>query len=287
MSRNLTKTDYLKIRNLAQISFDKILAQDPLPEERFRRKDFIYALRDLDITNEKIKQAMLNKAEKLPQSSNSINAFIVKYSQPYKFKYNENGRIIKTARDSEDLALRLLSPSIATDEHIYPQKLYRQEEIARQKGDTDAMELSDYKVTILTTAHINGLKSDMPIDTFIKKCKYDVKNNIQKHINKLIEVNKNWYNAGRIEDAKRLCEYIQVLKDEFDRRSSLIKPDISEIEDYKENLQNSIEKHNEKMVQKRLKKTGRADNSHKETYIEHGHVMENRKVQKHTSRYKI
>ena len=285
MSRNLPKSDYKKIRDIAQISFDKILAQDPLPEERFRRKEFIYALRDLDLSNEKIKQAMINKAEKLPQSSNSVNAFIVKYSQPYKFKYNNDGKIVKTARDSEELALRLLRPSIATDEHIYPQKLYRQEEIARQKGDESAMELSDYKVTILTSAYINGLKSDTSIDDFIKKCKYDVKNNIQNHIQKLIELDQSWYKCGHIDDAKRLAEYIQVLKKEFDHRSSIISIDISLLNDFLPDLEKSAQKHEEKMVQKRIKKTGRADNSHKEVYIEHGHMLENRKIQKHTSRF--
>ena len=187
MSRKLPKADYLKIRKLAQISFEKILAQDPFPEERFRRKDFLYALKELDISDEKIKQAMIHKAEKLPQSSNSINAFIVKYSQPYKFKINNEGRISKTARDSEDLVLRLLRPSIATDEHIYPQKLYRLEEIARQKGDEEASKLSDFKVTILTSEYINGLKEDMLFDDFVKSCKYDVKSNIKNHIDKLIE----------------------------------------------------------------------------------------------------
>ena len=70
---------------------------------------------------------MLKIAKTLPTSSSSVNAFIVKYSQPYKIKYVD-GELIKTVRDSEELGLRLISPALATDEHIHAHKLYRKEE---------------------------------------------------------------------------------------------------------------------------------------------------------------
>ena len=288
MSRNLPKADYIKIRKLAQVSFDKMLAQNPMPEDRFRRKDFIYALRDLNLSDEKMKEAMVHTAEKLPKSSNSINAFIVKYSQPYKFKYNQIGKLVKIPRDSEEIALRLLMPSVATDEHIYPKKLYRIEEAARQKGDKQAQELSDYKVTILTSAQINEIKEDMLIDDFIKKNnKFNVAENVQNHINKLIDIVEKWMNNGKIEDAKKLSEYIIVLKEEFERRSSIIRIDTQNLSEILPELNKKIEKHEEKTSQKRLKKCGRAANSHKETYLDHkGNPLENRKVQKHNSRFK-
>lgn len=288
MSRNLSKEDYLKVRKLAQVFFDKILAQDPLPEERFRRKEFLFALRNLDISNEKIKQAMIHKAEKLPQSSSSIQAFVVKYSQPYKFKYDDMGKIVKTTRDSQELALRILLPSVGTDEHIYPQKLYRQEELARQNGEKSAQNLSDYKVTILTSSYINGLKGDTLLDDFSKQSKYDIKNNIQKHIDKLIKVDKKWLSKGKVEDAARLTDYIIALKREFDLRSEIVNIDISDLNDIYPELTNRIERMNKskKIPNKRLKKKGRASNSHGEQYVDnHDNVMENRKIQKHVCRY--
>ena len=288
MARNLSKEDYKKVRKLAQVSFDKMLAQDPLPEERFRRKEFLYSLRDLDISDEKMKQAMIHKAEKLPQSSSSVHAFIVKYAQPYKFKYSEDGKLIKIKRDSEDLALRLLLPSVGTDEHIYPQKLYRQEELARQNGQEGAHNLSDYKVTILTSSYINGLKGDKLFDDFIKDSKFDIPQNIQNHIDRLIEIDKKWLSKGRVEDAARLADYIIALKKEFDLRSDYVDIRINDLVDLYPKLDKKIDSRtkNKKIPHRRLKKTGRASNSHSEAYVDHNdNVMENRKVQKHVCRF--
>ena len=288
MARNLPKKDYIKVRNLVQTSFDKIVAQDPLPEERFRRKEFIYSLKDLDISNVKMKESMIKKSQKLPQSSNSFNSFIVKYSQPYKFKYSEDGEIIKVKRDSQELALRLLLPSVGTDEHIYPQKLYRQEELARQNGEEAAHNLSDYKVTILTSSYINGLKGDKLLDDFINESKFDIPKNIQNHIDKLVEIDNKWLSKGKVEDAARLADYIIALKKEFELRSDIVDVSISKLIDLYPKLNNKIEIHakNKKNFHKRIKKTGRASNSHGETYIGNDdNTMENRKVQKHVCRF--
>lgn len=287
ISRGLPRQDYLKVRQFINSEFDKIFEPNQLPEERFKRKDFIYKLKELKLSDRKLLDKMLKTADKLPQSSTSVNAFIVKYSQPYKLKYYEGENYKKIPRDSEELALRLLRPSTATDDHIYPQELYRKEERARQNGDAEAEKLSDMKVTILTTAYINEIKTNMLLDDFIRSSKYDVKNNIQKHTDRLIEICKKWANDGRIEDANKLADYIKILKQEFQLRSEIVDINIDKLEEFLPELSQMEQKYNIKQAQKRLKSTGRADNSHSETYIENnGHQMENRKSHKHTPRFK-
>lgn len=286
--RSLPKSEYEKVRTLIQQSFNKIFAQDPLPEDRFKRKDFIYSLKTIDISDKNIKRKIIATAEKIPNSEDSINAFIVKYSQPYKIKY-ENGEPVKLPRDSEELGLRLLQPSLATDEHIYPQTLYRKEDLARQKGDKTAKNLSSSRVTILTTERINGLKSDMLLDDLIKKSPYDIKENIQNHINRLIHLSKVWMKKGQIEDAFKLTEYIAVLKEEFQRRSKSISIDTKELDEILPGIHNAYSSHMQKMTAKKHKHISHsqnANNTHKEAYTRaDGKTMHNRKIQKHSSRF--
>ena len=80
------KSDHEKVRKLINESFDIIFAQDPLPEERFKRKEFIAKLSRLPMSDTIMQEKLIHLAEKLPQSSNSVHAFIVKYAQPYKIK---------------------------------------------------------------------------------------------------------------------------------------------------------------------------------------------------------
>lgn len=280
---NLPPEDYKKVRQFCQVYFDKILAQDPLPEDRFRRKDLMFSLFDLDISNEKIKQAMQKKASKLPTSTTSFNSFIVKYSQPYKFKYTEDGRIVKSVRDSQDLANRILCRFRATDEHIYPQDFYKKEEKARQNGEEWAKYLSNYRVTILTNDYINSQKGNMPIDDFINISPYPIPKNIQHHVDRLIEIDKKWLIEGKVEDAILLADYIIDLKKEFDRRSHIVNLSISGLST--DTLPSIWEVKSLKKTGKRLPSAGRADNSHHEAYVDrNGHVMKNRKTQEHSAR---
>lgn len=288
ISKNLPRNEFLKVRKLLQSSYNKIFMPDPLPEERFGRKNFIFALRNLDIKDENIKQKMLTAAEKLPQSNDSINAFIVKYSQPYKLIYNpQNDTHIKIPRDSEELGLRLLMPSVGTDDHIHPQTAFKKEEIARQNGDPNAINLSKLKVSILTTKRINELKSDTPIDKFIEEQQdFDVQQNIQNHIKRLEEVADKWLHTGRIQDASTLADYIVVLQKEFQLRSEKVEIDLTNFNEKYLAIKEKAKTAEEKRLLKRLKKTGHADNSHKEAYVgNNGHILENRKVQKHSSRF--
>ncbi len=251
--RDLPKEEFLKIREIVQESFDKIFAPNPNPQDRFKRKALLYKLKTQNLTNKKIQKRIIKLAEKLPNSETSVNSFIVKYSEPYRIRY-ENKNPKKIPQTSEEIALRLLRPSLATEEHIYPQAMYRAEELAARNGDETAKNLSKLRVTILTSNYINEIKKDFLFDDFAPKVKYNINENIQKHINKLIKIDKDWLNHGKIEDAALLTDYIMTLKEEFQRRSKIINIDIKDFEEKLPEIKDKIAKHIEKMENKKSKK---------------------------------
>ena len=257
--RDLPKEEFLKIREIVQESFDKIFAPNPNPQDRFKRKALLYKLKTQNLTNKKIQKRIIKLAEKLPNSETSVNSFIVKYSEPYRIRYkNKNPKQIP--QTSEEIALRLLRPSLATEEHIYPQAMYRAEELAARNGDETAKNLSKLRVTILTSNYINEIKKDFLFDDFAPKVKYNINENIQKHINKLIKIDKDWLNHGKIEDAALLTDYIITLKEEFQRHSKIINIDIKDFEEKLPEIKDKIAKHIEKMENKKSKKV---NHSHK------------------------
>lgn len=257
--RDLPKEEFLKIRGIVQESFDKIFAPNPNPQDRFKRKALLYKLKTQNLTNKKIQKRIIKLAEKLPNSETSVNSFIVKYSEPYRIRY-ENKNPKQIPQTSEEIALRLLRPSLATEEHIYPQAMYRAEELAARNGDETAKNLSKLRVTILTSNYINEIKKDFLFDDFAPKVKYNINENIQKHINKLIKIDKDWLNHGKIEDAALLTDYIMTLKEEFQRRSKIITIDIKDFEEKLPEIKDKIAKHIEKMENKKSKKV---NHSHK------------------------
>lgn len=257
--RDLPKEEFLKIREIVQESFDKIFAPNPNPQDRFKRKALLYKLKTQNLTNKKIQKRIIKLAEKLPNSETSVNSFIIKYSEPYRIRY-ENKNPKQIPQTSEEIALRLLRPSLATEEHIYPQAMYRAEELAARNGDETAKNLSKLRVTILTSNYINEIKKDFLFDDFAPKVKYNINENIQKHINKLIKIDKDWLNHGKIEDAALLTDYIMTLKEEFQRRSKIINIDIKDFEEKLPEIKDKIAKHIEKMENKKSKKV---NHSHK------------------------
>ena len=223
-------------------------------------------------------------------SSNNIYAFIVKYSQPYKIRYDYNkNKDVRLKRNSQELGLRLIAPSVGTDDHIYPHTRFRKEFEEWLNNDSEEPLKNSLKVTILTSRHMNELKTDTLIDDFILQNEsINIPEKIQNQINKLILIAEKWAESRRLEDASLLCDYIQIVKQEFNLRSNIVKINLGNFEEkipaIKEKAQNSTEK---KIEKKRLKKAGHADNTHKETYLDkNGIPVENRKVQKHKSRFK-
>lgn len=221
--RSLPKDEYLELRNIIQESFDKIFEPHPKPEDRFRRKALLYKLRATNISDQKVKDNITKIAEKLPNSQNSVDAFIVKYSEPYRIRF-EYKVPHKIPQNDEEIVLRLLEPAFASDEHIYPQTLYN---AARKKNQN----INQQRITILTSKFINEQKKDTLFDDFAQTSQYDVATNVQNHINKLIKINQKWLKQGKTNDAKLLADYILLLKEEFQRRSKIVDIDISELDE--------------------------------------------------------
>lgn len=293
MIRQLPKKDFLKMRKVIQGAFDRIFAQELTPEERFGRKTFLAELRGVDIEDKKLKSKIYKIAETLPQSSDSVNAFIVKYSHPYKLRFDYNKqKLVRLPRDSQEIGERLLEPSLGTDDHIHPQKEFKREQAARIKGDNNARHLSPLRVTTLVSSKTNADKTDIPLDKYIEKSKYDIPKRIQNQIDRLILICEKWLKHGRIEDANLLSDYIFVLKDEYGRRSKVLNIDITELESLQPRLKTAVamqkERANSKAKSKqKQKRSDNASNTHKEHYMDaSGRVVENRKVQKHSSRYR-
>ena len=129
------------------------------PQNTFKRKPALGNLLKIDIIKpeeEKIMAKLLEKASYLPNSTTSENAFIVKYS----------------GRPHNEIAFRLISPSVATIDHVTP----------ASKGGTD-----DIGNFLLTSAGANCLKQNMWLKNFIKRFP-EVIENCQKYIDFMINI---------------------------------------------------------------------------------------------------
>lgn len=290
MIRVLPRGEYLQARKFINGAFDKILDPNPTPETRFSRKVFLHGLDDLKISDPKTKEKIMAVASKLPQSSNSINAFIVKYSHTTKIiDKNPFGKqeIVVIPRSPEEIALRLLDPSVQSDEHIWPQAEFRKLEEQIQKGEIKREDANTLRVSILTSKHINNLKSDTLIDDFITEVpEYDIPKNIQTHMDKLIEVMDKWARAGKYEDAALLGEYIKVLENEFILRSNTIRVNVGDLDSRIAELQQKAEEALQKRIEKKQRRAANASNNHGEVnYDKHGNTLENRKILMHTPKF--
>lgn len=155
----------------------------------FSRKNFLYDLDKLtsDISDKNLRDEMLNLAETLPTSSNSLSAFIVKIK-------NES---------SEKIAYRILDPSMASVEHLFPASHGGPDELynfacASRKENTERGNLPF--ITQLKKRPLTKIYAQRQMDKYIelanqgvfKKCKMplsyidDFKNKIEELSNKRI-----------------------------------------------------------------------------------------------------
>lgn len=290
MIRVLPRGEYLQARKFINGAFDKILDPHPTPETRFSRKVFLHGLDELKISDPKTKEKIMAVASKLPQSSDSINAFIVKYSHDTKvIDKNPFGKqeIVVVPRSPEEIAFRLLDPAVQSDEHIWPQAEFRKLEEAIQKGEIKREDAETLRVSILTSKYINNLKSDTLIDDFIGQTKeYDIPKNIQAHMDRLLDVMDKWARAGKFEDAALLGEYIKVLEKEFQLRSNIVRVDVGDLEPKIAELQQKAEEALQRRIEKKQRRAANAANNHGETSFDRdGTPLENRKVHVHSPKF--
>ncbi|MBN1601688.1 MAG: HNH endonuclease [Chitinispirillaceae bacterium] len=139
------------------------------PGRPFRRKTFLREINTLPINTEDIAVLVaINKALKLPTSSDNPNAFIVKYSQ---YKKNINSEIVK----SSDIASRFILPSSPTVDHVHPRAL----------GGAD---IDTNKA--VTCFHCNNGKTDIPFPVWLADNPQALVNT-QKYADRIIkEVNE-------------------------------------------------------------------------------------------------
>ena len=290
MIRVLPRGEYLQARKFINGAFDKILDPHPTPETRFSRKVFLHGLDELKISDPKTKEKIMAVASRLPQSSDSINAFIVKYSHDTKvIDKNPFGKqeIVVVPRSPEEIAFRLLDPAVQSDEHIWPQAEFRKLEEAIQKGEIKREDAETLRVSILTSKYINNLKSDTLIDDFIGQTKeYDIPKNIQAHMDRLLDVMDKWARAGKFEDAALLGEYIKVLEKEFQLRSNIVRVDVGDLEPKIAELQQKAEEALQRRIEKKQRRAANAANNHGETSFDRdGTPLENRKVHVHSPKF--
>lgn len=175
-------------------------------------------IKNMGLQDKKTEENMLKIVSKIPTEDNSLDAYI--YG---KTKNAGNMTPAENQQLSHKIIMDLLSKSVASDEHFYPQALYRAEEKSgKHKGDP-------FRVSFLTSKLMNEIKRDMPPDDFIKSCQYNVPENLQKHIDRLTEIHKKWRNESREKDANRLAQYILTLKSEAEKRSKYVKLNIDEL----------------------------------------------------------
>lgn len=128
------------------------------PQNTFKRKPALGSLLKIDYKpeEENAMAKVMEKAAYLPNSTTSLNAFIVKYA----------------GRSHNEIAFRLVSPSVATIDHVQ----------AASKGGGN-----DIGNFLLTSAGANTIKQDMWFKKFVKRFP-EVIENCQKYIDFIINV---------------------------------------------------------------------------------------------------
>lgn len=135
----------------------------------FKRKDLLERLYTVaDGKNDKHIAEMWETANKLPRSTNNINAFVVKYAN----------------RDATEICSRLLRPSVASIEHITP---------ASKKGNDTICNF------MLVARDWNSDRSNIPLPEYIKKHP-NIPKYSQRHTDDIIKAikfgklkNYDWY----------------------------------------------------------------------------------------------
>lgn len=112
MSRKLPEEEGKAVKVLLAETYNRLF--DKRETSRFSRKIFIKKLEEIikNLNNDRLKAEFIGCATSLPTAYNNPDAFIVKYAK----------RNYKGENPDKKIALRMLSNSLATIEHIKPSK---------------------------------------------------------------------------------------------------------------------------------------------------------------------
>lgn len=164
-----SKTAY-KIRKATTDARTKII--EDKQDQIFKRKDLLANIHDItkDHPRQDVVAEMWATADNLPKSTNDFNAFVVKYAN----------------RTPQEIAARLLRPSVASIEHIRPANPNS------SKIEAGANDLSNF---MLASRDWNSGRSNTPLPQFIKEHP-NVPKYTQRYINDIIKA----IHKGLLED---------------------------------------------------------------------------------------
>ena len=160
----------LKVRKITTKARQKII--EDKQDSIFKRKDLLVEIHDItkDYPDQTIVAEMWAKANKLPKSTNDFNAFVVKYAN----------------RSPQEIAARLLKPSLSTVEHIKP----------ANRNTKDIEQGADDLTNFMVTARDwNSGRSNTPLPEFIKRHP-----NIPKYSQRYIEDIIRAIHKGKLKD---------------------------------------------------------------------------------------
>ncbi len=143
ISNKLDAKTAFEVRKVTTQARKKII--EDKEDQIFKRKDLLAELHDVtkDCQQKEIVENMWATASKLPKSTNDFNAFVVKYAN----------------RSPQEIAARLLRPSVASIEHIRPAN---PDSLDIDPGEND---LSNF---MLVSRDWNSGRSNTPLPEFIK-----------------------------------------------------------------------------------------------------------------------
>lgn len=166
----------------------------------------IVQVKELNISNQKTLDEICRKLGKLCILYRSTEGFIInsklKGYNPWK------------------IALNLLRDTSASLNCINPQN----QKTLENKDNS-------FNVSILSCLAISKFKYFLEFNDFLKYSPFPVRKNLQKHIDSLIEIQKRWTSKNESKKAKKLANYILVLKYELEKRGNRLKINVDELRD--------------------------------------------------------
>lgn len=174
--------DNTELQNLIDLSKSRLMHEKIVVP--FQRKIFMYDLAKIleDLPDENLRNRLMSIAEKLPTSSESFSAYVIKIA----------------AEPADKIGHRLLWPSLASVEHIHP----------KSEGGMDI--LSNYGGARTV---INSQRKSIPLKDWIEFYP-ETRKNCQKYMDKLIELYlKGIFNKFNI-DPKYIYEFANTIEKE-------------------------------------------------------------------------
>ncbi len=182
LSRDLPETKGKELRKLIGKTFEEIFNVDIDVDKRFKRKRTIAKFDKFakSVKDKEIAEKIIHTIRQLPTSDVSPNAYIVKYA----------------TRDPENIGMKMFADDFGTLEHIIPES---------QGGSVVIWECSADNAArgAISIRNQHALNPNMA-------------ENLQTHINKLIDIHDNeWPNFKTPNAKSKLKEYIFALRNEF------------------------------------------------------------------------